>query len=56
MPGLSSLQNGAKQIKFDYSALPSGAQIRYTTNAPALTQALHDWFAAQSSDHGQHKM
>ena len=54
MPGLAELKAGAKQIEVRYSALPDGAQIRYTTKDPKLVAALHRWFDAQLSDHGHH--
>lgn len=54
MPGLAALQAGARQIAMQYTPLPNGAQIRYTTTDPALIMVLHQWFAAQRSDHGHH--
>lgn len=54
MPGLTQLRAGAKQINIRYSALPDGAQIRYTTKDSKLITALHRWFDAQLSDHGDH--
>ena len=54
MPGLAQLKSGAKKIDIRYSALPDGAQIRYTTKDSKLVAALHQWFAAQLSDHGHH--
>jgi hypothetical protein len=54
MPGLAALQAGARQIEIQYTPLPNGAQIQYTTQDPALIAALHQWFAAQRSDHGHH--
>lgn len=54
MPGLAALQAGARQIAMQYTPLPDGAQIRYTTQDPGLIKALHQWFAAQRSDHGHH--
>ena len=54
MPGLAALQAGARHIDMQYTPLPDGAQIRYTTQDPALIKALHQWFAAQLSDHGHH--
>jgi len=53
MPGLKELEAGAAQIKVEYTVLPSGAQLTYTTPDPQLITALHQWFAAQLSDHGQ---
>jgi hypothetical protein len=54
MPGLAALQTGAQHIDIQYTALPHGAQIRYSTKDPALVMALHQWFAAQRADHGHH--
>jgi hypothetical protein len=54
MPGLAQLKAGAAKIDIRYSALPDGAQIRYTAKDPKLVTALHQWFAAQVSDHGKH--
>jgi hypothetical protein len=54
MPGLAALQAGARQIEIQYTPLPNGAQIQYTTTDPGLIMALHQWFAAQRSDHGHH--
>ena len=54
MPGLAALQAGVRHIEMQYTPLPHGAQIRYTTKGPALIMALHQWFAAQLSDHGHH--
>jgi hypothetical protein len=54
MPGLAALQTGAEHIDVQYTALPDGAQIRYSTKDPALIMALHQWFAAQRADHGHH--
>jgi len=56
MPGLSELSAGAQHINIQYAELPNGAQIRYTTDDAKLIDALHRWFAAQISDHGQHAM
>jgi hypothetical protein len=54
MPGLAQLKAGAAKIDIRYSALPDGAQIRYTAKDPKLVTALHQWFSAQLSDHGSH--
>ena len=54
MPGLAQLKAGAGKIDIRYTALPDGAQIRYTAKDPKLVTALHQWFAAQLSDHGHH--
>jgi hypothetical protein len=54
MPGLAALRAGAEHIDVQYTALPNGAQIRYSTEDSALVMALHQWFAAQRADHGHH--
>jgi hypothetical protein len=54
MPGLAQLKAGARKIDVHYTALPDGAQIRYTTKDPKMVTALHQWFTAQLSDHGHH--
>jgi hypothetical protein len=54
MPGLAALKAGSRQIEMQYAPLSNGAQIQYTTQDPALIMALHQWFAAQLSDHGHH--
>jgi len=54
MPGLAELKTGAQKIAVRYTALPDGAQIRYSTKDPKIVTALHQWFTAQLSDHGHH--
>lgn len=54
MPGLAELKSGSGLIDIQYKALPTGGEIRYTTGAPSLVKALHQWFMAQVSDHGKH--
>jgi hypothetical protein len=54
MPGLDALQQGYERITIRYAQHPTGAQITYTTSEPNLVDALHAWFDAQVSDHGQH--
>lgn len=53
MPGLAQLKRAeTDDIKFEYEALPNGAQIHYSTEYPQYVQALHEWFDAQRSEHG----
>lgn len=54
MPGLKELQAGANRITVQYSELPAGAQIQYVSGDLTLIHALHGWFDAQVSDHGEH--
>jgi len=52
MPGLKDLEAGANEIDIRYADLPDGARITYESDDPALVAALHAWFDAQTSDHG----
>jgi hypothetical protein len=53
MPGLDQLKRAEiDDIKYEYKALPNGAQIHYSTEYPQYVQALHEWFDAQMSEHG----
>lgn len=55
MPGLSELKAAKPgEIKIEYKALPTGAQIDYSTESPQLINAIHQWFDAQLSDHARH--
>ena len=53
MPGLTGLQEGYERIEVRYQERPEGATLTYTTDEPALVNALHDWFKAQLSDHAE---
>jgi len=52
MPGLAALEVGAKQIAVRYLDTPMGGKIRFTSTGIAEVHALHQWLAAQASDHG----
>ncbi|MEQ4720449.1 hypothetical protein [Nonomuraea sp. B19D2] len=54
MPGLRELEAGHDRIDVRYAEASTGAQITYTTSDPTLIKALHAWFDAQVTDHGQH--
>jgi hypothetical protein len=53
MPGVKDLAAGVARIKVEYAPLPNGGQITFTTDDWRLTTAIHRWFGAQLSDHGQ---
>ena len=53
MPGVQELAAGAANIKIEYTELPDGAQITFTTQDLHLITAIHRWFGAQLSDHGE---
>lgn len=54
MPGLKELSAGAGRIDISYADEPDGAALRFRTTEPELVDALHEWGAAQISDHGEH--
>ncbi|MFC6016676.1 hypothetical protein ACFP2T_10735 [Plantactinospora solaniradicis] len=54
MPGLEALRKHGGRITLDYEATPDGGRVTYATSDAELRNALHHWFDAQVSDHGQH--
>lgn len=57
MPGLAELKKAAPaELKVQYRKMKAGARIIYTAHNPELVAALHKWFDAQVSDHGNHAM
>lgn len=53
MAGLAQLKRAkTDDIKFEYKTLENGGQIHYSTEYPQFVGALHEWFDAQNSDHG----
>ncbi|RKR86460.1 hypothetical protein BDK92_0690 [Micromonospora pisi] len=54
MPGLEALRAHGGRITIDYEPTPDGGRVTYTTSDAELRNALHHWFDAQVSDHGQH--
>lgn len=56
MPGINEITAGAAQINVEYTELPDGAQITFTTQDLHLITAIHRWFGAQLSDHGSDAM
>lgn len=54
MPGLAELEAGADAVAITLDDLPDGARLRFTTDDPALVDALHRWAEAQTMDHGAH--
>jgi hypothetical protein len=54
MPGLATLQANSERLDIAFSPRADGAELRYTTDDPVVLAALHDWFAAQTSDHQGH--
>lgn len=57
MPGLAQLKaTQPGQLSIEYRDLPGGAELTYQTSASNLVAALHRWFDAQLSDHGEDAM
>jgi hypothetical protein len=54
MPGVAELAAGYDRITVTYAEHPAGAELRYTTDEPALVEAVHAWFERQVMDHGEH--
>ncbi|PPD29131.1 MAG: aspartate carbamoyltransferase [Methylomonas sp.] len=53
MPGLMQLKRAKPyDIRFEYRALEKGGQIHYSSEYPQFVSALHEWFDAQASAHG----
>jgi hypothetical protein len=52
MPGLSVLEARSDRLTITYQDQPDGGEVIYRSSDPVVVQALHDWFAAQLSDHG----
>ena len=54
MPGLSELRSARPdELSVEYRELTDGAEIDYRSNTPSIVIAIHRWFDAQLSDHGQ---
>ena len=54
MPGLATLKDRYDEIEIDLTQTAVGATLQYGTQDEDLVAAIHDWFSAQTSDHGSH--
>lgn len=54
MPGLHALTMGNERLRVTYREIERGAEIGYTSDDPTLVAAIHAWFDAQLTDHGEH--
>ena len=52
MPGLRELQAGASRLEVSYTEVPDGAEIRFEGSDIGIITAVHRWFGAQLSEHG----
>lgn len=53
MPGLAVLREHGGDLGVRYRDLPRGGRIRFRARSFKVRHALHEWFAAQVSDHGE---
>ena len=51
MPGLAELRAGSDRLTVTYADVDAGGRLTYSSEDPALVDALHRWGAAQSADH-----
>ncbi len=56
MAGLAELQRGARYVNVAYAEIHNGATVTFRTKNKRLISAVHQWFAAQVSDHGHDAM
>lgn len=54
MAGLHALMMGADRLVITYKEIDLGGEITYSSIDQKLVDALHAWFDAQVSDHGEH--
>ena len=54
MPGLSQLAGAGTRLRVTFKSLPAGASVTYASRDKAIVAGIHEWFAAQRSDHGAH--
>ncbi len=52
MPGLKKLTESAGKYSVNYSEVPAGAKLIFSSKDPEVVNALHEWFDAQLKDHG----
>lgn len=52
MPGVAVLEEKHEMLNVTYTQLPDGARIMYRSDDDGVVSAVHDWFDAQLSDHG----
>jgi hypothetical protein len=52
MPGLKVLSKSKGKYSVDYSELPDGARLTFSSKDSVVIDAIHTWFDAQLRDHG----
>jgi hypothetical protein len=54
LPGVDSMRALRSEIRFIYSELPRGGEVRLTTSNGSALHAIHEFLAFQRSDHRSH--
>lgn len=54
MLGMGQLAAAGNALRVSYKEVPGGASLTYTSRDQTVVTAIHDWFAAQRSDHAAH--
>jgi hypothetical protein len=54
MPGMAALERAGAKLRVAYREVPGGASLTYASADPGVVAAIHEWFAAQRSDHAAH--
>ena len=54
MPGAAVLASAGADLSIRYATVPGGASITYVGHNDRIAKAVHEWFAAQRSDHNAH--
>ena len=54
MPGLSVLKERYQEVEVDLLPHSEGATLTFSASDPEVVEAIHAWFDAQVSDHGEH--
>ena len=54
MPGMAALARAGDKLHVSCRDVPGGASLTYASDDPAVVRAIHEWFAAQRSDHATH--
>lgn len=54
MPGLSTLKANASRLSVSYRTVHAGASLTFSSSSRETVEAVHQWFAAQRSDHAAH--
>lgn len=55
MPGLAELEAGKDLVDVQYTELPNGANLVYSSSDSEMVTALHQWFNAQNQDRNGHE-